>query len=224
MKSHIAAFEAKTGLKVEYSNSPWAQFRETMVTKFVGKAPIDTLWVSDSWLPEWADAGWIVPIDQYKTLTGYNADVDQFCVDSMTHKGKQYGITYYTDFMGFIYNAEMLDKAGIKAPPQTWAEVAEQSKIIKDKGLSQWPMLLALAQETWLIEFLAAMIYSQGGRFTDDKGDVDHAGRPQRRASPALRWVVDARAEAQDHLALLRRDRRARRRSRASRRASTPSR
>src|SRR5262245_29724669 len=122
VKSHLAAFEAKSGLKVEYSNSPWAQFRETMVTKFIGKAPIDTLWVSDSWLPEWADAGWIVPIDQYKTLTSYNGDLDQFCIDSMTYKGNQYGITYYTDFMGFIYNAELLDKAGIRAPPTTWAE------------------------------------------------------------------------------------------------------
>lgn len=191
VKSHLAAFEKKTGLKVEYSNSPWAQFREAMVTKFIGKAPIDTMWVSDSWLPEWAEAGWIVPIDQYKSLTAYNSDLDQFCVDSMTHKGKQYGITYYTDFMGFIYNAEILDKAGIKAPPQTWAEVAEQSKIIKDKGLSQWPVLLALAQETWLIEFLAAMIYSQGGRFTDDKGDaVMQDGKNG--AVTALRWVVDA--------------------------------
>src|SRR4051794_34617330 len=52
VKSHLAAFEQKTGLKVEYSNSPWAQYRETLVTKFIGKAPIDTLWVSDSWLPE----------------------------------------------------------------------------------------------------------------------------------------------------------------------------
>ena len=72
--------------------------------------------------------------------------------------------------MGFIYNGAMLEKAGIKAPPQTWDEVVEQAKIVKDKGLSQAPMLLALAQEAWLIEFLAAMIYSQGGRFTDDKG------------------------------------------------------
>ncbi|MGZ3282211.1 MAG: twin-arginine translocation signal domain-containing protein, partial [Xanthobacteraceae bacterium] len=28
VKSHIAAFEAKTGIKVAYSNSPWAQYRE----------------------------------------------------------------------------------------------------------------------------------------------------------------------------------------------------
>jgi multiple sugar transport system substrate-binding protein len=191
VKSHIAAFESRTGVKVEYSNAPWAQFREAMVTKFIGKAPIDTLWVSDSWLPEWAEAGWILPIDQHKSLTAYNSDVDTFCVDSMSYNGKQYGITYYTDFMGFIYNAEILDKAGIKAPPQSWNEVVEQSKIIKDKGLSQWPMLLALAQETWLIEFLAAMIYSQGGRFTDDKGmAVMQDGKSG--AVSALRWVVDA--------------------------------
>ncbi|MBV8839384.1 MAG: extracellular solute-binding protein [Alphaproteobacteria bacterium] len=191
VKSHLAAFESKTGLKVEYSNAPWAQFRETMVTKFIGKAPIDTLWVSDSWLPEWAEAGWIEPVDQYKTLTAYNSDVDKFCVDSMSYNGKQYGITYYTDFMGFIYNAEILDKAGIKAPPQSWDEVTEQSRIIKDKGLSQSPMLLALAQETWLIEFLAAMIYSQGGHFTDDKGlAVMQDGKNG--ALAALRWIVDA--------------------------------
>jgi multiple sugar transport system substrate-binding protein len=48
VKSHLAAFEAKTGIKVNYSNLPWAQYRETMITKFVGNAPIDALWVSDS--------------------------------------------------------------------------------------------------------------------------------------------------------------------------------
>ena len=41
VKSHLTAFEAKTGIKVNYSNAPWAQYRDTMVTKFVGKAPID---------------------------------------------------------------------------------------------------------------------------------------------------------------------------------------
>ena len=190
VKSHIAAFEAKTGIKVAYSNSPWAQYRETMITKFVGKAPIDTLWVSDSWLPEWAEAGWILPVDQYKVLTD-NSDVDQFCVDSMTYRGKQYGITYYTDYMAFIYNGDMLAKAGIKAPPQSWAEVVEQAKIIKDKGLSQWPVLISMAQESWLIEFMTAMIYANGGHFVDDKGDAvmqDGANG----AVSALQWLVDA--------------------------------
>ena len=190
VKSHIAAFEAKTGIKVAYSNSPWAQYRESMITKFIGKAPIDTLWVSDSWLPEWAEAGWIAPVDQYKSLTD-NSDVDQFCVNSMTYKGKQYGNTYYSDYMAFIYNAEMLDKAGIKTPPQTWAEVASQAKTIKDKGLAQWPVLISMAQESWLIEFMTAMVYSNGGRFVDDKGNAVMQD-PATGAGPALHWLVDA--------------------------------
>jgi multiple sugar transport system substrate-binding protein len=190
VKSHIAAFEAETGIKVAYSNSPWAQYRESMITKFVGKAPIDTLWVSDSWLPEWAEAGWILPVNQYKELTD-NSDVDKFCVDSMTYKGKQYGITYYTDYMAFIYNAEMLAKAGIKAPPVSWADVVDQAKIIKDKGLSQWPVLISMAQESWLIEFMTAMVYSNGGDFVDDKGDAVMQ-EPANGAGPALKWLVDA--------------------------------
>lgn len=190
VKSHVAAFEAKTGLKVDYSNTPWAQFREAMITKFVGGAPIDTLWVSDSWLPEWAEAGWIAPVDQYKALTAYNSDVDQFCIDSMSYKGKQYGITYYTDFMGFICNEAMLQKAGISKPPTTWAEVIDQAKIVKDKGLSQYPVLISMAQETWLIEFMAALVYSHGGRFTDDKGQAAMQD-PSGGAVAALKWLVD---------------------------------
>jgi multiple sugar transport system substrate-binding protein len=191
VKSHIAAFEGKTRLKVEYSNTPWAQYRESLITRFVGRAPIDTLWVSDSWLPEWAEAGWLVPLNQYKSLMDYNSDVDQFCIDSMTYKGKQYGITYYTDFMGFIYNDDMLTKAGISAPPTSWAEVVDQAKRIKSRGLSQWPVLVPMAQETWLIEFISALVFSHGGSFTDAKGEAAMQD-PATGAVGALAWLVDA--------------------------------
>lgn len=189
VRSHIAAFEAKTGLKVEYANSPWAQYRESMITKFVGKAPVDMLWVSDSWLPEWADAGWLAPIDKYKALTAYNGDVDDFSNASMIHKGKQYGLTYYTDYMAFLYNADLLAKAGIKAPPTTWAEVTEQARIIKDKNLAAFPLMIAMAQESWLIEFISALVFSHGGALTDDKGN---AAMQSGGALAALKWLVDA--------------------------------
>ncbi len=190
VKSHISAFEAKTGLKVMYSNTPWAQYRETLITKFVGNAPIDTLWVSDSWLPEWAEAGWIKPVDQYKDLTKYNSDIDEFCINSMMYKGKQYGITYYTDFMGFIVNEAMLQKAGIKNAPTTWAEVREQAKLIKSKGLAEYPILVGMAQETWLIEFMSALVFSHGGHFADDKGNAVMQD-PKGGAVEALSMLVD---------------------------------
>lgn len=191
VKAQLAAFEAKTGVSVAYSNSPWAQYRESTITKFVGGAPVDVLWVSDSWLPEWAEAGWIAPVNGYKNLMDYNADADQFCIDSMTYKGQQYGLTYYNDYMAFLYNEDMLKKAGIDAPPKTWADVTEQALKIKSAKLSDYPVMISMAQESWLIEFMSALVFSHGGRFTDDKGSAALASAKDG-ALPALTWLVDA--------------------------------
>ena len=191
VKSHVAAFEKTNGLTVEYANSPWAQYRDAMVTKFVGTAPMDVMWVSDAWLPEWAEAGWISPVDEFDSLMAYNADAETFCTDSMTYKGRQYGLTYYTDFMGFIYDADKVAAAGFSAPPKSWDEVVEQSLVMKEKGISDFPMMLAMAKESWLIEFMSAMVFSQGGRFTNDEGGSIMQDE-KNGALSALQWVVDA--------------------------------
>lgn len=191
VKSHLSAFEKKTGIHVDYGNAPWAQYRETMVTKFAGGAPVDLLWVSDAWLPEWAEAGWIAPIDGYDFLTKYNSDVVPFCTDSMIYNGHQYGLTYYTDYMGFLYDAEKLAAAGFSAPPKSWDEVVEQSLVMKQKGIADFPLMLSMAQESWLIEFMSALVFSHGGAFTDAAGKAVMQD-PKKGAVPALRFVVDA--------------------------------
>lgn len=191
VKSHLSAFEKETGVAVNYGNLPWAQYREGMVTKFVGGAPMDMMWVSDSWLPEWAEAGWITPIDEYDFLTQYNAEAEDFCTDSMTYNGRQYGLTYYTDYMAFLYDEEKVKEAGFDAPPATWDEVVEQSLVMKEKGISDYPMMLAMAQESWLIEFMSSLVFSHGGRFTDENGDAIMQHEKDG-AVEALQWVVDA--------------------------------
>lgn len=188
VKAHLAAFEAQGGPPVAYSNAPFAQYRETMITKFTGGAPMDVLWVSDSWLPEFAEAGWIAPIDPFKQLMAYDADASEFCTQSMLYKGQQYGLTYYTDYMSFLYNTDMLARAGIGAPPASWAEVSEQAKAIKARGLSEFPVAIGLAQESWLIEFMSALVFSHGGQFVDGAGSATASPRAQ----AALQWLMDA--------------------------------
>lgn len=191
VQSHITAFEQATGIDVEYANLPWAQYRDAMVTRFVGGAPMDVMWVSDAWLPEWAEAGWIAPVDEFESLTKYNRDVEEFCTNSMIYDGRQYGLTYYTDYMGFLYDEEKVKAAGFDGPPATWEEVVEQSLAMKEQGISEYPLMLAMAQESWLIEFIAALVYSHGGRFTNDDGEAV-MGEDGSGASEALQFVVDA--------------------------------
>ncbi|WP_093152368.1 extracellular solute-binding protein [Aliiruegeria lutimaris] len=191
VQSHVNAFTEATGIPVNYGNAPWAQYRESMVTKFVGGAPLDMMWVSDAWLPEWAEAGWISPVDEFDFLMAYNAEAEDFCTNSMTYNGRQYGLTYYTDFMAFLYDESKIKEAGFDAPPATWEEVVEQSLVMKEKGISDYPMMLAMAQESWLIEFMSALVFSHGGRFVDDDG-MAVMQEKDKGAVEALQWVVDA--------------------------------
>jgi multiple sugar transport system substrate-binding protein len=190
-KSHVSGFEKATGLKVNYENFPAAQFRATLVTKFTGGEPLDVIFMNDAWTPEFAEAGWIVPIDDVPALMKYNSDIETYCVNAMTYKGRQYGLVYYADHMAFMYNADILQKAGIAAPPTSWDEVVQQSLKIKQAGLSDYPLLLSLAADAWLIEMIGAIMYSYGGRFTDDKG-FSVLADPKNGALAAARWITDA--------------------------------
>jgi multiple sugar transport system substrate-binding protein len=52
-------------------------------------------------------------------------------------------------------------------------------------------VLISMAQESWLIEFMTAMVYSSGGDFVDDKGNAAMQD-PANGATAALKWLVDA--------------------------------
>jgi multiple sugar transport system substrate-binding protein len=120
VKSHIAAFEDVTKIKVNYENFPWAQYRTSVVTRLVANAPMDVLWVSDAWLPEFAEASWLAPIDDIPELMKYDAEAAAYCTQSMVYKGKQYGLSYYGDHMSFVCNTDIMQRAGIDKPPGTW--------------------------------------------------------------------------------------------------------
>lgn len=191
VKAEIAAFERATGLHVNYENFPWAQYRTALVTRLVANAPIDVAWVSDAWLPEFAEAGWLADIDDLASLKRFNAETAEFCTRSMVYQGKQYGLSYYGDHMSFLVNTEVMQKAGIAAPPQSWDEVTEHCLKIKQAGLMEFPLLLSLGADTWLIEFVSALAFSFGGSFVDQAG-TSVMGEPNGGAVRAARWLHEA--------------------------------
>ena len=191
VKSHATAFEKASGIRVNYENFPFAQYRTSVVTRLVGNATMDVLWVSDAWLPEFAEAQWLAPIDDVPQLVKYNAEAAPYCTASMMYKQRQYGLSYYGDHMSFVYNTEILAKAGFSTPPATWDEVVSFALKIKQMGIAEYPLLLALAIDTWLIEFVSTLTYSFGGRFVDDAGTAV-AGDPAKGGIAAATWLRDA--------------------------------
>jgi len=191
LQKRADAFTAIRKIPVSYAQTAYAQYHDAAVTKFTGTAPMDLVFSSDAWIAEWAEAGWITPVDGFPGIDELKKDLVPSAIEAGTYNGKFYGLPYYADYMALLYNAEHLEKAGIKAPPATWDEVVEQSKKIKAAGVAEYPVLLALAQETWMTEYIIAQIYSRGGSYFDKDNEpiFDKAGSA---AEEAMKWMIDA--------------------------------
>jgi len=62
-------------------------------------------------------------------------------LDITTVGGKVYGMPWLLDEKYFFYNEDLLNQAGISAPPATWEELLDQAKILKDKGVVEFPIV-----------------------------------------------------------------------------------
>lgn len=107
---------------------------------------------------------------------------------TVEYDGKQYGMPWILDTKYLFYNKEILEKAGIKAPPKTWDELASQAKTIKDKGLSDAPIVWSWAQAEAAICDYTTLVSAYGGSFLKD-------GKPAFQTDgglDALKYMVDS--------------------------------
>ncbi|ANH07180.1 extracellular solute-binding protein [Shinella sp. HZN7] len=87
---------------------------------------------------------------------------------TVDYDGKSYGMPWILDTKYLFYNKEILEKAGIQAPPKTWAELNEQAKIIKDKGLLATPIAWSWSQAEAAICDYTTLVSAYGGEFLKD--------------------------------------------------------
>ncbi|MBX9751627.1 MAG: extracellular solute-binding protein, partial [Roseococcus sp.] len=189
LREQIASFVSASGLRVAHQHFPWSRYRTALLSRMLAEGPADVVWLSDAWLPEFAEAGWVRPIDDVAALARFAPETREACRQGMSHRGEQYGLSYYSDNMAFLYNARLLRNAGFADPPASWAELVRQAQVIRRRGLAAAPLGLPLALEPWLIEIISTLVFSFGGDFVDAAGDPVMAGRPQTRA--ALEFLAE---------------------------------
>ncbi|MGN6551530.1 MAG: extracellular solute-binding protein, partial [Pararhizobium sp.] len=89
---------------------------------------------------------------------------------TVEYQDKRYGLPWILDTKYLFYNKEMLSKAGISSPPKTWDEVLKDAKIIKDKGITQYPIAWSWAQAEAVICDYATLVDAYGGKFLTADG------------------------------------------------------
>jgi len=105
---------------------------------------------------------------------------------TVNYDGKYFGMPWILDTKYLFYNTEMLKKAGINEPPKTWDELAQDAKIIKDKGIVQFPIVSSWSQaEAVICDYATIAAGYGGGLYDGSKPAFDKGG-----SLDAVRWMT----------------------------------
>jgi len=172
VREFLMAFEAENpGTKVDLEVIPGAQYAAKVQLMQSSRTEFDALYVFDHILSQWAT--WLEPLDNYPGADVLKKNMLPVALQSMTYKGKLYGLPYYTSYFGILYNDRMLKSAGFEGPPKTYDEWTRQARAIKKNGLSKAPMIWPVKWAGWGgMWVMNAMVASRGGKVLDESLNV----------------------------------------------------
>lgn len=194
VQDNVAKFEAANpGIKVHVTDYTWPDYPDSMVLRFRSGTPTDIAYVGQDWLPGWASAGFLAPLDDVApkdVLDDLKSDMAGFTKTDMTYKGKLYGLPYYADTISFLYNKKILADKGI-AVPATWGDVMAAAEKLKADGMEH-PISYEYSQELPnFFDAFVAQVDGRGGAMFDADGKAIFDD-PNNDAFKQLQWLADA--------------------------------
>jgi len=156
--------EQHPSIKVESLPVPWEDFRGKLLTSLAGGVAPDLIRSDIIWVPELADMGALVALDELMSdFDQYKDAVFPGPLSTNYWNGHYYGLPMTTNTKVWLYNKEMYDAAGITEPPQTMDDLPGQCEAIKAANPDAY---LFAADGTWAWVTLP-WIWSFGGDVTD---------------------------------------------------------
>src|SRR5215211_2033935 len=111
------------------------QYFDRLKTEFqAGGGETDIIVGNEAWTAEIAENGWITDVTD-RFPESERAKFLDVPVDSVSYKGKIYGVPWYTDVGMLYYRKDLLEHSGFSEPPQTWEGLKGMAKkVVRDSG------------------------------------------------------------------------------------------
>jgi multiple sugar transport system substrate-binding protein len=178
VKTMTAAFEkANPGTTVKLEFVPYdALYDKIVASKAAGGSGYDVVLYDVIWPANFVENGVLADVSDRVAAVDKSLVFDGAWA-TVEYGGKYYGMPWILDTKYLFYNTEILEKAGIENPPKTWAELAAQARIIKDKKLVEYPIVWSWAQaEAVVCDFTTIAAANKGEFFKDGKPSFDKGG------------------------------------------------
>lgn len=112
------------GIRVEVQQVPWNAAHEKLLTAFASGGLPDICQLGNTWIPEFAQLGALVPLQAHVDASRVVDRRDYFDGIWNTNlvDGQLVGVPWYVDTRLLFYRKDLLRAAGVTAPPRTWDE------------------------------------------------------------------------------------------------------
>lgn len=168
------AFTEKTGVSdIELIDTAWNDIHNKIVTMAVSGTPVDVTYVDTIWPGEFAQAGFLKPLDGYMTEE-VTADLFEVTWQQSVYKGKPYAMPDCANLKWLFYNKEMLEAAGIAKPAETWEEFIAHSQSCIDQGLAKYGTSWGWMLAEGLVCDWTCFLHGFGGKWRE--GEDDQSG------------------------------------------------
>lgn len=176
----LLGFQAEfPNIKVDYQ--PIAgDYPTAMAAKFASHDVPDLFYVNADYAQEWIDQGFLEPLDDYVSKSGFDTSkfFDGYASVFKGKDGKWYGFPKDGNTIGMAYNSDL-----VSSPPKTMDELVSTAQSLKGKDGLTAPLCLNPGLDRGL-----AFLFAQGGKLLNDDGseaiDSEASGK-------AVQWYMD---------------------------------
>ncbi|MGC4377129.1 ABC transporter substrate-binding protein [Fictibacillus sp. Mic-4] len=170
----VEAFEkSHPNIDVKFREMPsdTGQQHDAYVTAFNAKSSeIDVIDMDVIWPAEFAQAGYVMPLDRFIQQDGIKLDeYNQGALAAAQFNGKQWALPKFIDAGLLYYRKDLVKDDQV---PKTWDDLLKQAKELKGKGGTKFGYVMQAKQYEGLVCNAIEFVAAYGGKFIDEKGEV----------------------------------------------------
>ena len=167
IQSFIPAFEKKTGIKVNFSETPYGEAHQKQLLSYQQKSgAYDVAQFDNTFLAAFGAAKAMAPLDDYlKGSSEYDiSDFSPGQQDYGKYNGATYGLTLSTEPMIQWYRTDLYTELGLK-PATTWDEYLANAQAVKKSGKADGAIVGFGPGVSW---WWMTLVWSFGGKLYDE--------------------------------------------------------
>lgn len=181
---------ANPGIKVELVSGPYSTTKEQVVAGAAAGTMSDVVGLDGAWVSDFVKQGALASLTDLMTEAGYDAS-------GLAAQIQLGGATYMIPVVNFVYpvyvNMDLLEAAGITAPPATRSEFAAAAAALTnpDANVYGWVLPLSLEQPNGIQNDVMSWVWASGGSMMKD-GQPDLTNDAVRSAAEYIKGLYDA--------------------------------